>query len=437
MARVTLPRARFTSMWTSSASSRALVVRAVTWRRATRASGARVVVASAASELSLCARGENLPHPDKTVKGGEDAWFARVARASDGGACGVADGVGGFNDQGVDPGLYARVLAYEALGAMERDEATTPREAMTEAQRRTKLPGAATMCVVRLDGDRLTCANVGDSGFRVVRSGAVVSASTAQQHYFNCPFQLAYEELAKDGDSASDAELYDIVVREGDIVVLGSDGLFDNVFDEEIASVVSRAFAGAGDASSKSQAAAKALVKVAREHASDKKYDSPYAREMAKSETDKGGAPKPVGLFGGFQQMLGGGNLGGKMDDITVIVAGVVRTASSQSELASASAQCEENTKALAKARGLAAVEEVKVARTVALRKEMDAAFKEKVAESEKKAVAAANAKTEFTREQVESMDAPTLRKLLQERGLPSSGKIDKLRDRLAEVKAL
>ena len=125
------------------------------------------------------------------------------------------------------------------------------------------------------------------------------------------------------------------------------------------------------------------------------------------------------------------------MDDITVIVAGVVRTENAQSELASASAQCEENTKALAKARGLAAVEEVKVARTVALRKEMDAAFREKVAESEKKVAAAANAKTEFTREQVESMDAPTLRKLLQERGLPSSGKIDKLRERLAEVKAL
>ena len=401
------------------------------------ASRGRVAVVTRASALSLCARGENVPHPDKMVKGGEDAWFARVARASDGGACGVADGVGGFNDQGVDPGLYARVLAYEALGAMERDGTTTPVEAMAEAQRRTKLPGAATMCVVRLDGDRLTCANVGDSGFRVVRAGTVVSASTAQQHYFNCPFQLAYEELAKDGDSASDAELYDVVVREGDVVVLGSDGLFDNVFDEEIASVVSRAFAGAGDASSKSQAAAQALVKVARDHASDKKYDSPYAREMAKSETDKGGAPKPVGLFGGFQQMLGGGNLGGKMDDITVIVAGVVRTENAQSELASASAQCEENTKALAKARGLAAVEEVKVARTVALRKEMDAAFREKVAESEKKVAAVANAKTEFTREQVESMDAPTLRKLLQERGLPSSGKIDKLRERLAEVKAL
>lgn len=135
--------------------------------------------------------------------------------------------------------------------------------------------------------------------------------------------------------------------------------------------------------------------------------------------------------------MLGGGNLGGKMDDITVVVATVVDTASSQRELARSEAVCDANTKALTKARGLASIEETKVARTVALRKEMDDAFNEKVAEVNKREKAVANAKSEFTRAQIDSMDAPTVRKLLQERGLPTSGKIDRLRDRLAEVKAL
>jgi protein phosphatase PTC7 len=32
-------------------------------------------------------------------------------------------------------------------------------------------------------------------------------------------------------------------------------------------------------------------------------------------------------------------------------------------------------------------------------------------------------------------MDAPTLRKLLDERGLPTSGKIERLRERLGAVK--
>jgi protein phosphatase PTC7 len=413
--------------------------------RAARDATTRRRVVAGASRYALCAHGENLPHPDKTAKGGEDAWFARVSAANGGGALGVADGVGGFNDQGVDPGLYARVLSYEGLRACDGGDGgffgssakIDPRAIAIEAQAKTTLPGAATMCVVALDGKKLTCANVGDSGFRVVRRGGVTYGSTAGQHYFNCPYQLAYEALAKDCDSARDADVYSFDVEAGDVVVAGSDGLFDNVFDEEIASVVNAAYASAGDAASAAESAAKALVKVARKHAEDKKYDSPYAREMAKSETDKGGAPKAVGLFGGFQQMLGGGNLGGKMDDITVVVATVVDTASSQRELARSEAVCDANTKALTKARGLASIEETKVARTVALRKEMDDAFNEKVAEVNKREKAVANAKSEFTRAQIDSMDAPTVRKLLQERGLPTSGKIDRLRDRLAEVKAL
>jgi len=414
-----------------------------------RARGRRALAPPhASSKLSLCVGAENIPHPDKMTKGGEDAWFAVVDAARGGGTFGVADGVGGFNDQGVDPGLYARVLSYEALDAASKASSASrgpfggggvdPKRVAIAAQAGTKLPGAATMCVVTLDGASLKAANVGDSGFRVVRSGAVCYASTPSQHYFNCPYQLAYEELAKDCDSANDADVFSFNVKEGDLVIAGSDGLFDNVFDEEIVDVATRAFASAGDAASGAQAAATALAKVARKHAEDKKYDSPYAREAAKSDTDKGGAPKAVGLFGGLNKMLGGGgNLGGKMDDITVVVAGVVTTASAQSELTQSEALCEANTKKLAVVRGQASVEETKVARTVALRKEMDSAFKESVAKSEATSKAVANAKPEFTRAQVDAMDAPTVRKLLQERGLPTSGKLERLKDRLAEVKAL
>jgi protein phosphatase PTC7 len=400
----------------------------------------RVVVARASGELALCAVGENRPHPDKVAKGGEDAWFVVVDAERGNGTLCVADGVGGFNEQGVDPGLYARVLSYEGLAAATRDGGDDdPRRVAIEAQTNTKLPGAATMCVVRLSGSTLTCANVGDSGFRVVRDGAVVYGSTAGQHYFNCPYQLQYRDLAKECDVAEDADVFSFDVREGDIVVAGSDGLFDNVFDEEIASVATAAYAAADDAAGGARAAAKALVEVARGHAGDKSYDSPYAREMAKSDTDKGGAPKAVGLFGGFQQMMGGASagVGGKMDDITVIVSGVVSTAAAREALEDAQAFAALNTKALTKARGLASVEETKVARTVALRKEMDAAFNEKVAEVKAKEKAIADADPEFTRAQIDAMDAPTVRKLLQERGLPTSGKLERLKDRLAQVKAL
>ena len=47
-----------------------------------------------------------IPHPDKMEKGGEDAFFI-----SERGYClGVADGVGGWAEIGVDPGLYSKEL---------------------------------------------------------------------------------------------------------------------------------------------------------------------------------------------------------------------------------------------------------------------------------------------------------------------------------------
>lgn len=50
-----------------------------------------------------------IPHPQKAYKGGEDAIFT-----SDN-VLVVADGVGGWADQGVDPGLYSKKLC-EIIG---------------------------------------------------------------------------------------------------------------------------------------------------------------------------------------------------------------------------------------------------------------------------------------------------------------------------------
>ena len=53
-----------------------------------------------------------LPHPDKVETGGEDAFFV----SSHGqGAFGVADGVGGWNLEGVDPSRYSRSVSYYTM----------------------------------------------------------------------------------------------------------------------------------------------------------------------------------------------------------------------------------------------------------------------------------------------------------------------------------
>ena len=122
-----------------------------------------------ASKLSLIATGTNLPHPDKVKKGGEDAFFVRIGKKG-GGEMYLADGVGGFNEQGVDPGLYARVLTYEAAkakDAMSKNPLARgePIKLIQAAQEATKLPGASTMVVIECDGTKIKAANLGDSGF--------------------------------------------------------------------------------------------------------------------------------------------------------------------------------------------------------------------------------------------------------------------------------
>ena len=52
-----------------------------------------------------------------------------------------------------------------------------------------------------------------------------------QEHYFGCPYQLGFHE---ESSAPSDAQLLATRVQAGDVIVLGSDGLFDNLSDVEV-----------------------------------------------------------------------------------------------------------------------------------------------------------------------------------------------------------
>ena len=57
-------------------------------------------------------------------------------------------------------------------------------------------------------------ANVGDSGFIVIRNGEVTYQSTPMQHFFDCPLQFgAYPEYVEATDNAEDAEIQRLQVR--------------------------------------------------------------------------------------------------------------------------------------------------------------------------------------------------------------------------------
>lgn len=67
----------------------------------------------------------------------------------------------------------------------------------------------------------------------VVRKGEIVHRSEEQQHYFNTPFQLSVPPPGHGGnvlsDSPDSADTLSFPVKEGDVILVATDGVFDNV----------------------------------------------------------------------------------------------------------------------------------------------------------------------------------------------------------------
>ncbi|KAG6737096.1 hypothetical protein POTOM_059912 [Populus tomentosa] len=269
------------------------------------------------SEVSFCIGTHLIPHPKKVERGGEDAFFVSDYN---GGVIAVADGVSGWAEQNVDPSLFPRELMANASCLVGDEEVNyDPQILIRKAHAATSAVGSATVIVAMLETNgTLKIANVGDCGLRAIRGGAVA--------YFS--FVLLSSEMV--GQTYLDAVVSRVEVMEGDTIVMGSDGLFDNVFDHEIVSTV----AGHSDVA----AAAKALANLASIHSTNSEFESPYSLEARSKGFDVPFWKKVLGMKltgktykDGFfflnttsDQVLC--LAGGKLDDVTVIVGQVVRS---------------------------------------------------------------------------------------------------------------
>ncbi|XP_005102660.1 protein phosphatase PTC7 homolog [Aplysia californica] len=176
---------------------------------------------------------------------GDDAYFISRNKVAD--VIGVADGVGGWRNYGVDPSTFPRTLML-ACERMVREGHFAPQSpgniiaAGYSEMLEQKVPtiGSSTACIVSLHREERTiyAANLGDSGFLLIRDGEVVHRSIEQQHYFNTPYQLAVAPPSRDGhwlsDSPDMAEASSFKVEDGDILMLATDGLFDNLSEDMI-----------------------------------------------------------------------------------------------------------------------------------------------------------------------------------------------------------
>ncbi|KAF5188142.1 phosphatase PTC7-like protein [Thalictrum thalictroides] len=107
-----------------------------------------------------------------------------------------------------------------------------PKNVLNFAYSNTKAEGASTTCIITLRHKSLHAVNIGDSGFRIYKGHKCIYRSPVQHRGFNnCPYHLGN---AVKCDSPSLAEVLEVPIEVGDIVVAGTDGLFDNIFDSEI-----------------------------------------------------------------------------------------------------------------------------------------------------------------------------------------------------------
>ncbi|KAG1681171.1 hypothetical protein FOA52_015614 [Chlamydomonas sp. UWO 241] len=271
--------------------------------------------------VSVRAAGLSFPHPDKVkggVKGvnrqgfgygGEDAYFFCEGRNNLFGM-GVADGVYMWRDVGIDSGVLAQTLMRTACDMMQKGVEdvykvleTSSHVALVDGG----LQGSCTASLLTINASgQLHAANLGDSGFMVLgpphgSRGQMSShelevrfRSAQLEHEFGRPYQIGHHVHAS---KVSDADLVSFYVCRGDVIVMGSDGLLDNVSDERIAALLTSLLAqGAGPARMVQE-----LTRIAYEASVDKRADTPYARDASSA----------------FNMVYNGG----KKDDITVLVA--------------------------------------------------------------------------------------------------------------------
>ena len=191
---------------------------------------------------------------------GQDAFF--VSRVGDDAvttAFGIADGVGGWADQNVDPADFSHGLCTYLVDTAVgwKEDQLHPLHLLNVSYYKlthdpTVKAGGSTACVGIAGKDgRVHIANLGDSGFLQLRLGAVQNYSNPQTHAFNTPYQLSQvppkllAQAAVFGgqhftDTPDRADVSSLGLKHGDVLILASDGVWDNLNAQDVLHIVGR-----------------------------------------------------------------------------------------------------------------------------------------------------------------------------------------------------
>eukprot|EP01029_Cantina_marsupialis_P004973 TRINITY_DN15290_c1_g1_i1.p1 TRINITY_DN15290_c1_g1~~TRINITY_DN15290_c1_g1_i1.p1 ORF type:complete len:280 (-),score=82.06 TRINITY_DN15290_c1_g1_i1:258-1097(-) len=262
-------------------------------------------------KLSLLSSLSMKPHPEKAHKGGEDAAFVEQS------IVGVFDGVGGWQEHGVDPADYSRQLKKGSLEYIRNHKQYSLKEVLAHAHDSAKdVVGSSTACLARLipEETKLETLNLGDSGFFYFKRDdennrfEVIYAAEEQRYGFNCPAQLGTGwEL-----TANEAASQDITPSHGDILLMATDGMFDNVFVFEIEDLLSNS----------ELLSLKDMKNVTKDDV--QRMTDEFAAELTELTFEKASRDHGFSPFAIEAKQFNIPFEGGKLDDITIILSAIV-----------------------------------------------------------------------------------------------------------------
>ncbi|KAF0986376.1 hypothetical protein HZS_275 [Henneguya salminicola] len=176
------------------------------------------------------------------VFGEDSAYTIRSSRYS---FFGIADGVGGYSKHGIDPSIFSSSLMKFCLGKsstmIKNQELPDCKKIIAEGYNQLlkleeRIYGGSTINISYFDhqSGELSISNLGDSRVMVIQPTAdLLFITNSQQYYFNCPFQLSISPGAIIQNSPQNISLNteeaSLKLCHGDIIIIGTDGFFDNM----------------------------------------------------------------------------------------------------------------------------------------------------------------------------------------------------------------
>lgn len=239
----------------------------------------------------------DLAHPYKRETGSEDAYFISPNNST----VGVADGVGGWaehfgaNSAAWSHGLMNLCLKYSDL--------STPYEIFKNALNdfTETVHGSTTISIAKLIDSKMHFYNLGDSGCAIFRNFEMVFRTNFTVHSFNYPYQIG----SNNDSSIENGSIEYFDIMKNDTMICASDGLWDNIYPDEIGSIIKKAWKNVTSSDIFVHAAARNLVRSAFTKGASHSIATPFSDAAEKANIDY---------------------LGGKLDDTTVVVSQIDET---------------------------------------------------------------------------------------------------------------